>query len=116
MKLTLLEDLGISTSNNCDYLFEIVWEACPHLEKLRVHNLWMTPQNIFSELIETDPFGISTTMCKLRAFELFNFEITARELEAILDTCPLLESLHVTGFCSFIMEKCVRSCWSNIPE
>jgi hypothetical protein len=34
MKLTLPEDLGISTSNNCDYLFEIVWEACPHLEKL----------------------------------------------------------------------------------
>jgi hypothetical protein len=44
-------------------------------------------------------------MCKLRALELFNFELNDRELEAILDTCPLLESLHVTGFCSFIMEK-----------
>jgi hypothetical protein len=86
-------------------LFKCVCEACPHLEKLRVslhpYDYGLT---YFNKLNDGGRCYIST-MCKLRTLELFHFDLTSKGLEAILDSCPLLESLHVTGYCLFIMEE-----------
>jgi hypothetical protein len=44
-------------------------------------------------------------MCKLRSLELFHFDLTSEGLEAVLDSCPILESLLVTGYCLFDMKE-----------
>ncbi|TVU43192.1 hypothetical protein EJB05_09638 [Eragrostis curvula] len=98
-KLALIEDLEISTSYSLGNLIESVCQACPLLEKLKVK----LPDGCYiSSNNEYHNGGLCeiSAMCKLRVLELFEFELTAGGLMAILDNCPLLESLHVTGsFC-----------------
>lgn len=52
-------------------------------------------------------------MCELRSLELSNYMFSHSALTAILDNCPLLESLHITGFSADSMDaelqaKCAR--------
>ncbi|CAO2209869.1 unnamed protein product [Urochloa humidicola] len=87
--LTFLEDLEISPSYFSTMKFECVCQACPGLKtlRLRLHV----------------PFGYGSDklavpmMCELRTLQLLDCEITADGLKNILDSCPLLESMHITG-------------------
>ncbi|TVU43193.1 hypothetical protein EJB05_09639 [Eragrostis curvula] len=80
-------------------LFKSVCQASPHLEKLRVTLPEVTDSDFDSDSSELNDGKLCeiSAMCKLRVLELFEFELTTEGLTAILDNCPLLESLHVTG-------------------
>ncbi|KAJ1267681.1 hypothetical protein BS78_07G076300 [Paspalum vaginatum] len=103
-KLPLLEDLEISLSylsNSSENLLESVCQACPLLRKLKIG----FPSDLYSDGYygyDDQPTmeeitGIVTTMCELRSLELLDCFLTAEGLTAILDYCPVLESLCITG-------------------
>ncbi|GJN09475.1 hypothetical protein PR202_ga27484 [Eleusine coracana subsp. coracana] len=98
-KLTLLEDLEISTAYSSANLFKSICQARPHLEKLRV--TFPDDDNKFWGSCDSEFYdgGLRefSTMCELRSLELFEFELSTEGLKAILDNCPLLELLHVFG-------------------
>ncbi|CAO2200873.1 unnamed protein product [Urochloa humidicola] len=105
-KLPLLEDLGILNIRRwvitwCDNekLLESVCQACPHLNKLILSNINFgmdTDSNDngkghYCETYEIPP------MHQLRSIKLLDCDLTTKALSAILDSCPLLEYLEVTG-------------------
>ncbi|TVU43217.1 hypothetical protein EJB05_09664, partial [Eragrostis curvula] len=65
-----------------------------------------------------------TVATELRSLKLFDCSLSDRELVYILDTCPLLESLHITGgSCTFnnkmvaeLREKCDRIKNLSLPD
>jgi hypothetical protein len=87
--LTFLEDLEISPSYFSMMKFESVCQACPHLKslKLRLHM----------------PFGYGSDklavpmLWELQFLQLTDCEISSDGLKKILDSCPVLESLHITS-------------------
>ncbi|XP_066353126.1 putative F-box/LRR-repeat protein 9 isoform X3 [Miscanthus floridulus] len=97
--LSLLEDLEVSPSLlsiGTENLLESVCQACPLLRKLRVR--FSIDENYFAdEEIREKINGIFTTMCELLSLELLNCDLTVEGLAAILDHCPVLESLYITG-------------------
>ncbi|KAL6592702.1 hypothetical protein ACP70R_049377 [Stipagrostis hirtigluma subsp. patula] len=104
-KLPLLEDLEISPLylhiSASDRLFESVCKARPLLKNLKIR--FTLPSDYdFAEVVleECQDGDIYRTpmMCELRSLELSNYILTGEQLTAILDNCPLLESLHITGF------------------
>ncbi|CAL5007833.1 unnamed protein product [Urochloa decumbens] len=87
--LAFLEHLEISPSYFSTMKFESVCQACPGLKTLRLR-LHM-PFGYGSDKLEVP------MMWKLCSLQLLDCEITADGLKNILDSCPLLESLHITG-------------------
>jgi hypothetical protein len=88
--LPLLEDLEVLLSpsllsSSTDNLLESVWQACPLLRKLIISVEWSSPKHPI------------TTMFELHSLELLDCDLTAEGLTAILDHCPVLESLYITG-------------------
>ena len=60
-------------------------------------------------------------MCELRSLQWSNYILSARALIAILDNCPLLESLNITGLFISTMDaqlrkKCARVKHLNLPD
>lgn len=55
-------------------------------------------------------------MNELRYLELFNCELTTAGLSVILDNCPLLESLHITGLSVGRMKKNLRERCGRLKE
>jgi hypothetical protein len=89
-KLTLLEDLGISTPRYTFYedfgfsspfsrvnLFKSVCESCPHLEKLRVTLPSKRCGHPFLGINQSGGLCDISTMCMLRSLELFHFDLTS---------------------------------------
>ncbi|CAO2164095.1 unnamed protein product [Urochloa humidicola] len=104
-KLTLLEDLEIDFKCIIHWdenVLESVCEACPHLKKL----VLMYPscfdlecsEEFDKELID----GEIPVMSKLHTLGLYDCELSANGLKAILESCPLLENLHIDGY----FDKC----------
>ncbi|XP_024633457.2 putative F-box/LRR-repeat protein 23 [Medicago truncatula] len=88
IKFPLLEELDISFSNLCKDSLEVIGRSCPLLKSLKFSRM-------FSKDIELndDAFAIAKTMPKLRHLSMFGNLLTNVGLHAILDGCPLLESL-----------------------
>ena len=88
-ELQFLEDLEISPSYFSTVKFESVCQACPRLKTLTLR-----PHM---------PFGYGSDklvvpmMWELRSLQLLDCELSTDGLKNILDSCPLLESLHITG-------------------
>ncbi|TVU43223.1 hypothetical protein EJB05_09670 [Eragrostis curvula] len=126
-KLPLLEDLDISPPfydlSAADKLFETICKACPLLKNLKIR---FTPppdfdfdEAILMECVDGDIYR-TPMMCELRSLELFNYVFGKEQLTAILDNCPLLESLHITGHQVDAMDaqlqaKCARVKKLTIP-
>jgi len=100
-RLPLLDDLEISpsfVSTPSENLLQSVCQDCPRLKKLRLncsesfdfHN----GNGVALEIIH----GKIAPMHDLRSLELFHCDLTTQGLRAILDSCPLLETLRITGF------------------
>ncbi|RLM61969.1 putative F-box/LRR-repeat protein 23 isoform X1 [Panicum miliaceum] len=89
-ELPFLEDLEISPSYFSTPKFESVSQACPRLKTLilRLH----MPFGYGSDKLAAVPI-----MWELRTLQLLDCELTTDGLKSILDSCPLLESLHITG-------------------
>jgi len=87
-KFPLLEELDISFSNLSKDSLEVIGRSCPLLKSLKFSRM-------FCEDIELndDAFAIAKTMPKLRHLSMFGNLLTNFGLHAILDGCPLLESL-----------------------
>ncbi|KAL6217698.1 hypothetical protein ACLB2K_010915 [Fragaria x ananassa] len=110
--LALLEDLEISYCNyrlditpfnmfHCiqhGYL-EVIGRCCPRLKSLKLnkYNNHNTKYNF--DGWDGDAFAIAGTMQGLQHLQLFENRLTSKGLGAILDGCPLLESLDL------------RQCW-----
>ncbi|CAL5010806.1 unnamed protein product [Urochloa decumbens] len=124
-QLPLLEDLEISpayrSSDDSKRLFHPICQACPRLKKLVLGRQkvfangsdnddaldddhheeryyphlgsWvpMFRPIVKKRILQTPP------MSELRSLELFDCELNSAGLDEILDRCPVLESLHVTG-------------------
>ncbi|TVU43208.1 hypothetical protein EJB05_09655, partial [Eragrostis curvula] len=102
-KLPLLEDVDISVthfSNGASRnLFQSVCRACPRLKELRMcFNLNRDSKYNDGDLIGfyQEKYAIPV-MCELRSLELLGYYLTVTGLTAILDSCPVLESLNVPG-------------------
>lgn len=87
-KFPLLEELDISVSNLCKDSLEVIGRSCPLLKSLKFS--WMFRKHIeFND----DASAIAKTMPKLRHLSMFGNLLTNVGLHAILDGCPLLESV-----------------------
>jgi len=100
-RLPLLEDLENSpslVSTPSENLLQSVCQDCPRLKKLRLNCSesfdFRNGNGVALEIIH----GKITPMHELRSVELFHCDLTTQGLRAILDSCPLLETLHITGF------------------
>ncbi|CAO2168323.1 unnamed protein product [Urochloa humidicola] len=87
--LPFLEDFEISPSYFSTMKFESVCQACHRLKTLR-----LTLHMPFSYC--SDKLAVPM-MPELQSLQLLNCEITADGLKNILESCPLLESLHISG-------------------
>ncbi|KAF8775003.1 hypothetical protein HU200_005052 [Digitaria exilis] len=100
-RLVLLEDLEISpsyVSTGSENLLQSVCQDCPGLKKLRLNCSESFDYVNWNGVILEKIHGRIIPMPELRSLELFHCELTTQGLTAILDSCPLLETLHVTGF------------------
>jgi hypothetical protein len=65
--------------------------------------------------------GIFTRMTELCSLELLGCDLTAEGLTAILDHCPVLEDLYITGYFDGIMDaelcaKCAKVKKLTLPN
>jgi len=81
-------------------MFEAICEACPRLKKLKMSFDGRLDSNYYDDLmaiIYHEETYVIPVMSELRYLELLRYNLTAAGLTAIIDGCPLLESLNVTG-------------------
>ncbi|OEL21410.1 hypothetical protein BAE44_0017571 [Dichanthelium oligosanthes] len=100
-RLPLLEDLEISptyVSTPEENLLQSICQDCPHLRKLRLNCCESFDYNNGNGMALERIHGEIILMQDLRSLELFHCDLTTQGLRAILDNCPLLETLHITGF------------------
>ncbi|CAO2209855.1 unnamed protein product [Urochloa humidicola] len=101
-KLTLLEDLEIDFKYNIywdENMLESVCEACPHLKKLVLMYASCFDLECNEDEFDKEPIdGEIPVMSKLHTLGLYDCELSTKGLKAILDSCPLLENLHIDGY------------------
>ncbi|XP_045826257.1 putative F-box/LRR-repeat protein 23 [Trifolium pratense] len=86
----MLEELDISLSNLCKDSIEVIGRSCPHLKSLKFSQMFC---NFFE--FNDDAFAIAKTMPMLRHLSMSGNSLSNIGLDAILDGCPLLESLDL---------------------
>lgn len=100
-RFSLLEELSCSNSLSQDCL-EVIGRSCPLLKSLNLENLFFIRrinaglENSYDE--DDKAFVIAKTMSGLRHLKLNGFFSNSGVLVAILDGCPLLESLNLRGY------------------
>ncbi|TVU43216.1 hypothetical protein EJB05_09663, partial [Eragrostis curvula] len=118
-ELSCIEDLEISPVEYTTFhkfLLQSVCRACPHLKKLKLR--FTSECAIYMMPID----GRIPMMHELRFLELLGCELNAMGLAAILDSCPVLQSLRITGSFSWgemndeLKAKCARVKNLNLPE
>ncbi|CAO2168334.1 unnamed protein product [Urochloa humidicola] len=122
-KYPLLEDLKLKyVTIPSDNMLISVCQACPRLKKLNLTFI-PCPDSIDDEqlVLEIIKGGIPI-MSELLSLELFHCDITTEGLKSILDNCPQLESLHITGSFEYhemdeeLQMKCSRVKNLTIPR
>jgi hypothetical protein len=122
-KLPLLEDLEISPpySQICasERFFESVCKARPLLKNIKI--MFTMPPGYtmghagMEECIDGDIYR-TPMMSELRSLQLFNYVFSAPALAAILDNCPQLESLNITGLLVDSMDAQLRAKCARIKN
>ncbi|CAL5007842.1 unnamed protein product [Urochloa decumbens] len=113
-KLTRLEDLEIDFRHRIDWYKEnalqSVCQACPRLEKLVVRYASAYDLERNEDEFQKEPIdGPIPVMAKLHTLELYDCNLSTKGLNAILDSCPLLETLHIGGY--FHKRKMGKELW-----
>ncbi|KAG2584356.1 hypothetical protein PVAP13_6KG300700 [Panicum virgatum] len=107
MKLPILEELQVYFSNiiedRDENMLQSICKACPHLNKLILmyaasFDLECNEDEYSKERID----GEIPLMPKLHTLKLYECELKGEGLKAILDSCPVLETLHIDGY----FDKC----------
>ena len=93
-KLPLLEELDVSLCYLSCKSLEAVGRCCPRLRSLKF-NMEVYPR--ISLGYDDEAFAIAKNMPKLQHLQLIGNRLTNAGLLAILDGCPLLESLDLRG-------------------
>ncbi|TVU02054.1 hypothetical protein EJB05_52420, partial [Eragrostis curvula] len=101
-KLPLLEDFQIHFTQSVERGHEMlrsVCQACPNLKNLMLMFAGAWDLECDEEDFCMEPMdGEIPMMHKLRTLTLYECDLTGKGLKGILDNCPLLESLHITGY------------------
>ncbi|KAL6843132.1 hypothetical protein ACP4OV_026845 [Aristida adscensionis] len=103
-KLPLLEDLVIKLPYEDDpdqSLFGSVCQACPNLKKLSL--MFIYPYMPY--VIHPTDGGTIQIMCELRFLKLSDCHLSAEGLSMILDNCPSLEHLEISGGFHGVMDN-----------
>ncbi|CAO2176192.1 unnamed protein product [Urochloa humidicola] len=112
-ELNLLEDLEIDFKYSIDWdenMLESVCETCPDLKKLVLLYASCFDNECNEDDFEKEPIdGTIPVMRKLQTLGLYDCDLSAEGLKAILDSCPVLENLYIDGyFCKSEMDKELR--------
>ncbi|CAO2206074.1 unnamed protein product [Urochloa humidicola] len=124
-KYPLLEDLELKfVSIPSENMLVSVCQACPRLKKLK-----LTFNQCFDydcgddeQLVLEIINGGIPMMSELLSLQLFLCDLTTEGLKSILDNCPQLESLHITGSFEYhemdeeLQTKCSRVKNLTIPR
>jgi F-box/leucine-rich repeat protein 2/20 len=90
-KFPLLEEVDISNGFQSKETLEVIGQSCPLLKSLTYYGM------SFDITRDDQAFVIANTMPGLRHLDIHGNELTNVGLLAILDGCPLLESLNIEG-------------------
>ena len=113
-RLPLLEDLEISQCSLSHETIEVVGTSCPLLKSLKVNSRWYS---FAHEECNKHALAITGKMHDLRHLQIFANKLTNDGLQAILDGCPLLESLDLRQcFNLKLGGKVGRRCAEQIKE
>lgn len=99
-RFSQLEELEISHCCNSfsKDILEVIGQCCPLLKSLNLERLSVDGMPaVYSYYKGDEAFCIAKTMSGLRHLKLLGFWLYYDELLAILDGCPLLESLDLRG-------------------
>lgn len=111
-KLPFLKELDISNNNQLSKeSIEIVGRCCPLLKSLKYGRLAEG-----SDRINDEAFAIAKTMPRLQHLKISGNELSNDGVLAILDGCPLLESLDLT-LCILCLSKSLEErCLEKIKK
>ncbi|TVU43227.1 hypothetical protein EJB05_09674, partial [Eragrostis curvula] len=102
-KLPLLRDFKIHfkhyLESSGDEMLRSVCQACPNLRKLVMRFAGAWDLECDEDEFDMEPMdGRIPMMRKLRTLILYDCDLTGKGLKGILDKCPRLKSLHITGY------------------
>ncbi|XP_045820228.1 putative F-box/LRR-repeat protein 23 [Trifolium pratense] len=121
-KFSLLEEFEYSGSNNLSKdCLEIIGQCCPLLKSLNLERLFFleTMRKLFLysyDKSDDDVFAIAKTMPGLRHLELHGIALDNVGLIAILDSCPLLESLDLRDCFCYLSPSLEKRCREKIKD
>ncbi|MCI07445.1 F-box/LRR-repeat protein, partial [Trifolium medium] len=90
-KFPLLEEVDISNGFQSKKTLEVIGQSCPLLKSLTYYGM------LYGITWDDEAFVIANTMPGLRHLDIHENDLTNVGLLAILDGCPLLESLNIEG-------------------
>ncbi|KAJ1387089.1 Leucine-rich repeat [Sesbania bispinosa] len=114
-KLPLLEELDISFCFLCKDSLEVIGRCCPLLKVLKFNQKRvLTPSGNGRD---DDAVAIAKTMPQLRQLYISGNPLTNDGLLAILDGCPLLQSLALRECCYiYLVSSVVTRCREQIKD
>jgi F-box/leucine-rich repeat protein 2/20 len=108
-----LEDVEISFNILSDVSLEVLGQCCPLLKSLKFARMLLEPCGYGIENMVA--FVIAETMPGLRHLNIAANKLTNDGLHAILDACPLLESLDIEACNNLnLTGRLGRRCWKQI--
>lgn len=103
-RLPVLEELHLYRISICEQVIEAAGQSCPQLKSFKWHSLKKNRCIFRNEEAE----AVAKTMPGLRHLQLVANPMDKEGLQAILDSCPHLESLDIRQ-CSSLKPDTLRS-------
>ncbi|XP_042042648.1 F-box protein SKIP19-like [Salvia splendens] len=91
-KFPLLEELHLYYTSIDSQAIEAIGQSCPHLKSFTSNNRWYRQEYLACDM---EALAIAENMPHLRHLQLFGNKMTNEGLQAILDSCPHLETLDL---------------------
>ncbi|XP_058733411.1 putative F-box/LRR-repeat protein 23 [Vicia villosa] len=111
--LQFLEELDICHClNQIPNFYEFIGQSCPLLKSLKFSPTTYVVEDKYDDVA----FAIAKTMPMLRHLTILNNGLTNNGLLAILDGCPLLESLDIRGCVHLDLEGSLKERCKQIKE
>ncbi|CAL5007880.1 unnamed protein product [Urochloa decumbens] len=114
-KFPLLDEFELSLCSNVyeRHVFETVGKSCPKLTRFRRSENRVHRYGHSTHYKDKEAMGIAT-MAELRSLHLFGNSLTNARLTAILDSCPLLESLDIRHCFNVKMDGTLRAKFAGL--
>ncbi|TVU10754.1 hypothetical protein EJB05_44300, partial [Eragrostis curvula] len=117
-RFPLLEELEFSKCRHVDILQALkdVAMACPRLKHLRLIDTFYMFLECYWDLLGDREAMAIATMHELRSLQIIYNDITNQGLEAIIENCPLLESLDIQKCRKIIIDDALRPMCARIKN